>query len=53
MLHPFAKWTIWMDLEIFTLASKSERETNVIHYHYMVDLIYDPDKLIYETETAS
>ena len=34
--------------------SKSERERQISYnITYMWDLIYDPDELIYETETAS
>ena len=52
MLHPFA--TIWMVLEIFTVSEVSQRERQISYnITYMWDLIYDPDELIYETETAS
>ena len=51
-IMPFA--TIWMKLEIIIPSKLSQKgKTNTIWYHYMWNLKYDTNELIYETETDS
>ena len=49
-IMPFA--ATWMDLEMITLSEVSQRQISY-NITYMWNLKYDPNELIYETETDS